>query len=323
MGLMKTMLRIRRFEERLEALHAAGEVPGQHLYIGQEGVATGVCAALEDDDYVTATHRCHGHVIAKGAEMNMCMAELYGRATGYCKGKGGEMHIADMSLGIVGANGIVGAGIPIATGTALAASLRGSKEVSVAFFGEGASAEGAFHESLNLAAVWSLPVIFLCETNGWSELTPMERVTARAAVAQHAEGYGMAGETVDGNDVLAVHAATTEAVGRARAGEGPTLIEAVTYRISDHLLGLDAVVGKAREEDELASWRARDPIEKLRAALLADGASDAAIKALDDAARAEVETAVEFARSSPAPAIAEAFTDVWAEPVIAETRGAV
>ena len=315
--LFTRMLRIRRFEERCRALVAAGEVSAAHLYLGQEAVAAGACAALRDDDYITSTHRCHGHILAKGADLGRCMAEMFGRETGYCRGKGGEMHIADTALGILGANGIVGAGIPIATGAALAARLRGGDQVSVPFFGDGAASGGAFHESLNLAAVWSLPVIFLCETNGWSELTPMNRVTARAAIAQHAEGYGLPGVTVDGNDALAVHAATSEAVARAREGGGPTLIEAVTYRVAEHGVGLDAMVGLAREE-ELAHWRSHDPIEKLRATLLQEGADASTLDAIDERERAAVEAAVAFARESAAPPVESAFTDVWFEqPAIA------
>jgi acetoin:2,6-dichlorophenolindophenol oxidoreductase subunit alpha len=312
--LLRRMVRIRRFEERVRALHAAGSLLGAvHLYIGQEAVAAGVCSGLRDDDFVTSNHRGHGHVVAKGGDLMRCMAELFGRATGYCQGKGGSMHIADMSLGIIGANGIVGAGIPIATGAALSAQLRGTDQVSVCFFGDGAANEGSFHESLNLAAIWSLPVLFVCENNGWGEATRMERVTARGEIAPRADAYGIPGLTVDGNDPFAVHAVASEAVARARAGHGPTLIEAVTGRIYEHSQGVEMILGQTRTDEELAAWRARDPIDGLRVVLEAAGVDPASLDELDAEITAEVEAAVEFAQASPLPEAATAFTDVWAE----------
>jgi pyruvate dehydrogenase E1 component alpha subunit len=241
------------------------------------------------------------------------MAELFGRETGYCRGKGGSMHIADMALGIIGANGVVGAGIPIATGAGLSAKMRGTDQVSVCFFGDGASNEGTFHESLNLAAIWLLPVVYVCENNGWGEVTRMEKVTARAAIAPRAEGYGIPGFTVDGNDPAEVYAAANEAVTRARSGDGPTLIEAVTSRIHEHAEGLDMIVGQTRTDEEVDSWRSRDPISRLRTAVEDAGVDAAEIDSLDTAISAEVEAAVEFALASPAPPPESAFEDLWLE----------
>jgi pyruvate dehydrogenase E1 component alpha subunit len=309
LDLLRRMLRIRRFEERMAVLAAAGEVSG-HLYIGEEAVAAGVCAALRDDDYITSTHRGHGHIIAKGGDLGRCMAELYAKATGYCGGKGGSMHIADMALGIIGANGIVGAGLPIASGAALASRLRGRDVVSVSFFGDGASNHGTFHESLNLASVWSLPVVFVCENNGWAELTRTEALTA-GKIAGRAAGYGIPGVAVDGNDAYAVLATATEAVARARAGEGPTLIEAQTYRVREHneaLLRFSVL----RREGEVDEWLARDPIVLHRRRLIEAGVPEADLDAMDEQVVAEVDAAVEFARSSPGPEPETAFTDVFA-----------
>jgi TPP-dependent pyruvate/acetoin dehydrogenase alpha subunit len=314
LGLMARMLRVRRFEERAKALHAAGQIGSTHSYIGEEAIAAGVCEALRDDDYVTSNHRGHGHIIAKGGELSRCMAELFGRETGYCKGKGGTMHIADLSLGIIGANGIVAAGIPIANGAGLAARLRGTDQVSVAFFGDGAAAAGAFHESLNLAAIWSLPVVFVCENNGWIEFMRFETLSATSEVARQADGYGIPGVRVDGNDAFEVHRVASEAVARARAGAGPTLIEAVTTRIYEHSLGMEAIIGELRSEEELDGWRARDPLSKLRGELIEDGVDAAELDALDEQITQEVDRAVEFSLASPEPPIELAFTDMWCEP---------
>lgn len=320
--IMRRMLRIRRFEERVEALHGSGELLGAvHLYVGQEGVAGAVCAALRDDDFITSNHRGHGHVVGKGGELSRCMAELFARATGYCGGKGGSMHLADMSLGIIGANGIVGAGIPIATGAALSSSMRGTDQVSVCFFGDGAANEGSFHESLNLAAIWSLPVVYVCENNGWGEATRMEVVTARGAIAPRADAYGIPSATVDGNDPLAVHAVASTAIARARAGEGPTLIEAMTQRMHEHSQGTEMILGRMRSDEELEGWRARDPIAFLRSQLERAGADASELEGLDESITAEADAAVEFARSSPHPDPASALTDVWADD--ADAAGAV
>ena len=307
------MMRIRFFEERVTALKATGELPGAvHIYIGEEAVAAGVCAALSVDDYITSTHRGHGHVLAKDGRMDRCMAELFGKRDGYCKGKGGSMHIADPGLGIIGANGIVGAGMPIAVGAALSAAQRGSGQVAVSFFGDGGSTHGTFHESLNLATVWSLPVIFVCENNGVSQLTPTAEVAALGSVAQHGAAYGIPGVAIDGNDVVAVHEATRAAVQRARNGDGPTLIEAITFRIHNHSEGLEAIIGQIRDLDEIERWRERDPLVLHRRTLERSGVTVGVLDELERSIREEVTAAVEFARNSPYPEPSEAYEDVWA-----------
>jgi pyruvate dehydrogenase E1 component alpha subunit len=240
------------------------------------------------------------------------MAELFGRETGYNRGKGGSMHLANMELGILGANGIVGAGTALATGAALSAKLRATEQVSVCLFGDGAANEGTFHESLNLAAVWSLPVIFLCENNRWGELTRMEKVTALGAIVQRADAYGIPGVTVDGNDVFPVHSAMTAAVDRARSGGGPTLIEAMTFRMREHSEGLDMVFGKAATPEEAAQWQARDPIARLRIELESAGVDPAELAAMEEAAAEEMAAALAFAKASPPPAPTTAFEDMWA-----------
>ncbi|MFL5799635.1 MAG: thiamine pyrophosphate-dependent dehydrogenase E1 component subunit alpha [Actinomycetota bacterium] len=309
--LYRTMLLIRRFEERVKLLNRRGRLPGfLHLYIGEEAVATGACAALEPGDWLTSTHRGHGHVLARGADPRRMMAELFGRVDGYARGKGGSMHIADISLGILGANGIVGAGLPLATGAALAERMRGTDRVALCFFGDGASNAGVFHESLNLAAIWSLPVVFCCENNGYTELTPMSELTAGGAVAERASAYAIPGIRVDGNDVEAVLAATEDAVSRARTGGGPTLIEAVTYRLEDHNEGLEKVTGTRREPTEIAGWRERDPLLRARVSLERDLAFDESWFAAIEAEIAEIlDDAVSFAESSPQPQPADAYTD--------------
>ena len=315
LDLMRRMLRIRKFEERSQALAGAGEFPGVvHLYIGQEAVAGGVCHALRDDDYITSTHRGHGHIVAKGGELKRCMAELFGRETGYCGGKGGSMHIADMDLGIIGANGIVGAGIPIATGAALSAQLRGTDQVSVSFFGDGAANEGTLHESLNLAALWSLPVVYVCENNGYSELTRTEVVTA-GEIARRGEAFGIPGQQIDGNDAFAVAAAAGDAVTRARAGGGPTLIEAMTYRIRNHAEGLELAFPDSQPEDEIESWRARCPIKRHREALSTAGVDVGQLDEIEADIDTEIDAAIEFARASDPPDPAAALQDVWKEAV--------
>jgi pyruvate dehydrogenase E1 component alpha subunit len=312
LDLLRRMLRIRRFEEKVATLKAAAELPGfVHLYIGEEAVASGVCSALERPDYITSTHRGHGHIVAKGGDLGRCMAELYGRIDGYCRGKGGSMHIADIEAGIIGANGIVGAGIPLATGAALATQMSGTRQVSVAFFGDGASNQGTFHEGLNLAAIWSLPVIFVCENNGYTELTPMRELTALGAVHQRAEAYGIPHVQIDGNDVMAVRDAAVSAVARARAGDGPSLIEAITYRIHNHSEGLEAIVGQTRSLEEVQEWGGRDPIARHLDRLEQAGLPAADLQRIDDEIRSDVERAVEFARRSPEPEPADAYTDRW------------
>jgi TPP-dependent pyruvate/acetoin dehydrogenase alpha subunit len=304
-----TMVRIRQFEQRAIELFMAGELPGfLHSCLGQEAVPAGVCAALREDDYITSTHRGHGHVIAKGLSFDRMMAELYGRTTGYCKGKGGSMHIADFSQGVLGANGIVGAGIPIATGAALSAQMRRSGQVVVAFFGDGATSQGAFHEAANLAAVWNLPVVYVCENNLYAVSTPVSRQMRVNSVAQRAAAYGFPGVTVDGNDPLAVYEAARAAVERARSGGGPTLLECRTYRWMGHYIGDPATY---RPAEEVAWWKERDPLALFERKLIeTDICSQEEIQRVHELVRAELEAAIEFARQSPAPAPEDALTDL-------------
>lgn len=263
------MLLIRRFEEKVDHLFAAGELRGtSHLSAGQEAVAVGVCAALQPDDYLTSTHRGHGHFLARGADPYRLMAELFGKEPGYSQGRGGTQHVADFSRNFLGMNGITGGMIPIATGAAFSARYRGSAQLAVAFFGDGASNQGAFHESLNMAAIWQLPVIYLCENNGYAMSSPARRMISVPDIAARAAGYGIPGVVVDGNDVLAVREVTAAAAERARAGGGPTLIEAKTYRILGHSRG-DLRVYRTREEE--AEWARRDPIIRFRDHLFAAG----------------------------------------------------
>ncbi len=309
--MLELMLKIRHFELRVKDLFAAGEIPGfVHLYLGQEAVAAGVCATLNKDDYITSTHRGHGHIIAKGADVKYMMAELYGKATGYNKGKGGSQHIAWPGLGILGANGIVSGGIPIATGAAMSAKLRKSGQVAVAFFGDGASNEGAFHESLNLAAVFDLPVVYVCENNLYGVGTRQTRVRKVENVADRAAAYGMPGQTVDGNDVLAVYRAAREAVDRARAGAGPTLIECQTYRWRTHFEGEPDTY---RPPEEVEAWMRREPIAPYRQYLIEQGIlSTREAEEIEQHVIVQVNDAVEFARNSPFPAPETALEDLWA-----------
>ena len=309
--MFERMLKIRLFEDRVKDLFAAGELPGfVHLYLGQEAVATGACVALNDDDYITSTHRGHGHIIAKGGEMKYMMAELYGKATGYNKGKGGSMHIAWPELGILGANGIVSGGIPIATGAAMSSKLRKSGQVTVCFFGDGASNEGTFHESLNIAAAFKLPVIYVCENNLYGVGTYQPGVRNIEDIADRAIGYGMPGVIVDGNDVLAVFEAVSAAVDRARAGEGPSLIEAKTYRWRTHFEGEPDTY---RPPEEVESWLKREPIAPYRQLLSEQGGfSEDEIVGLEQNVANELDEAVEFARESPLPEPETALEGLWA-----------
>ena len=313
LGMLRQMVLIRRFDELAMELRLAGRIYGVvHPYVGQEAVAVGVCANLTPNDRLTSTHRGHGHCIAKGADVRRMMAELFGRRDGYCKGKGGSMHIADFDVGMLGANGIVGAGFPIAAGAALAAQFDGQGAVAVGFFGDGATGAGAFHESLNVASLWKLPVIYVCENNGFAVDTPATDSIANLDVSTFAHAYGIPGATVDGNDVLAVEEAARIAINRARAGEGPTLLEAKTWRRHMHALR-DAPPPERRPEELRDYWGARDPIERFEARLREQGI-------LDDARAAEIradverelERAVDFAESSPFPAPEEALDDVFA-----------
>jgi acetoin:2,6-dichlorophenolindophenol oxidoreductase subunit alpha len=295
---LATMWRIRRFEEAVDDLFARGLMHGtMHLSIGQEASATGVCLALRERDAITSTHRGHGHCIAQGADLTRMMAELLAKENGYCRGRGGSMHIADVATGNLGANGIVGGGIPIATGAALAYRIRGEDRVVASFFGDGATNEGAFHEGLNLAAIWQLPVVFVCENNKYGMSFSTELSMAVERVADRAAAYGMPGVTVDGNDLDAVHAAAVAAVARARAGEGPTLIEAVTYRWKGHSKS-DKNLYRTREE--IAEWRERDPIAAREARVLAGGVlAEAEIAAVREEATAQVKAAVREASAGP------------------------
>ena len=306
-----TMLRIRTFEERVSREFAAGNIPGfVHLYIGEEATATGACAALRPDDYITSTHRGHGHLIAKGGRTDRMMAELFGKATGYCKGKGGSMHIADTDLGILGANGIVGAGITIAGGAALSARRRGTDQVVVCFMGDGASNRGTFHEGINLAAVWQLPVIYVIENNLYAEKTRIADTYRLPDLSARAGAFGIPDVTVDGNDVVAVYEAVSEAVARARQGNGPTLLECKTYRQHGHFEG-DPQTYKPPEEAE--AWQKRDPIVNFRRELLRTGVlTEEAVAEIDREVAAEIDAAVAFAVESPAPAPEETLEDVFA-----------
>ena len=310
--LYTTMRRIRAFEERTGELFGEGLIKGTaHLYIGQEAVAAGVCANLRDDDYVASTHRGHGHCIAKGAKIERMMAELMGRDTGTSRGLGGSMHIADMDLNIFGANGIVGASLPIATGAALAAKMRGEGQVAVPFFGDGAVNQGVFHEALNLAAVWALPVVFVCENNAYALTTRSDATTAGEGIARRAAAYGIPGITVDGNDAVEVYLVVRDAVARARAGEGPTLIEAMTYRWGGHSLRTE--LPEVRPKAERRAWIARDPIKQLEKRLLeGGGVAKKRVGEIGAAATSELDAAVEFAQKSPEPSAETMFGAVGA-----------
>jgi pyruvate dehydrogenase E1 component alpha subunit len=307
--LYRTMVLIRRFEERCEALYAAGEIYGSlHLCIGQEATVTGACAVLRPDDLMTCTYRGHGAALAKGVPARACMAELFGRQTGCCAGRGGSMHFADVSVGHLGAKSIVAAGTPIAVGAALASRLEGSDRVVLTFFGEGATNQGVFHEALNLAAVWAAPCIFFCENNQYAEMTAFAD-TARVPVAQRGASHDIPGVIVDGNDVEAVYRVTADAVARARRGGGPTLIDAQTYRFSGHMYGDP---GAYRPPGEMDVWRQRDPLALARHRLLSHGVLESEISALEAAAEAVVDDAVAFARESSDPMPQEVTAGIYA-----------
>jgi len=306
----RKMLEIRHFEEKVYDLYGQNLVPGTiHLYAGQEAVAVGVCANLRRDDYITSTHRGHGHCIAKGGRLNQVMAEILGKKTGYCGGKGGSMHIADFSIGMLGATAVVGAGIPIAAGAGLSIRLRKTDQVVACFFGEGASNQGTFHEGINMAAIWSLPVLFVCENNLYAMGTRQSRVMAIENVADRAAAYGIPGVVVDGNDVMAVYEAAREAVDRARSGKGPTLMECKTYRHKGHSRFDPATY---RPKGEVEEWLKRDPVKRFRVRLLEMKAltEDEADK-IEQEVVAAVEDAVKFALESPYPAPKEALEDVY------------
>jgi TPP-dependent pyruvate/acetoin dehydrogenase alpha subunit len=312
--MLRSMILIREFDERAIALRVAGKIYGAvHPYVGQEAVAVGVCSQLAVTDRVTSTHRGHGHCIAKGADIRRMMAELFGRVDGYCKGKGGSMHIADFAVGMLGANGIVGGGLPIACGAALAAQLEGRGAVTVCFFGDGAVAEGEFHEALNIASTWKLPIVFACENNQYAANNAVGVQHPRVDIAAHAAPYAMPGVAVDGNDVLAVHAATGEAVARARRGDGPTLLECQTYRW--HFHAMRAVKPpETRPAEEIAAWKARDPIARLEQHMIGQGLlTPAEIASLRTRVDADLDDAVAFADASPFPDPKDLLADMFAE----------
>ena len=306
------MYRIRQCEDQLNKAFAKNIFPGYiHSYLGQEACAVGVCSALRKDDYIVSTHRGRGHYLAKGMALKPMMAEMFGRATGICGGRGGEMHAADPALGILGGNGIVGGGIPYAAGAAYSAVLDGSDRVSVVFFGDGASNEGSFHEAMNLAAAWNLPLLFVCENNLYAEMTPFNQTVKEVDIAKRAVGYGIPGEAVDGNDVLAVREAALKAVARARAGQGPTLLELKTYRHGGHFQG-DPCKYRTREEE--VDWKLRDPIRLFREALLKDGSfGEPEIEALESTITSEIAEAIEYAIASPDPVPSDALDYVYAD----------
>ena len=312
------MKRIRDFELSAKALFAGGRIPGfVHLYIGEEAVATGACACLRESDYITSTHRGHGHIVAKGGEPKYMMAELYGKETGYCKGKGGSMHIADAAKGILGANGIVGAGHNIAVGAGLSIMVRKTDQVCVCFFGDASTNQGTFHEALNLASIWKLPIIFVCENNGYGISMSQQRHMLISDIAIRANSYGIPGVVVDGNDVLAVFDAVTKATSEARAGNGPTLIECKTYRQCGHFEG-DA--GKYRKDGELASWLEKDPIPRFAAYLKENKLFTAQeLEEFDKQVADEIAEAIAFAEESPYLPIEKVIEDVYTD-IVEEVR---
>lgn len=310
LDMYRTMLTIRRFEERCNYLFMQGRIPSTlHLYIGQEAVATGVCAHLSPEDYLLSTHRPHGHAIAKGVAPRAIMAELFAKSTGCCRAKGGSMHVGDVNVGMFPAIAIVGANIPIAAGVALAARRLGTDRVAVCFFGDGAANEGAFHEGLNMAAIWDLPVVYVCENNLYAASTPVSVALKIQDIADRAAAYGMPGVVVDGNDVVAVYEAAGEAIARARRGEGPTLIECKTYRLCGHSRS-DPRTYRSKEEE--AIWDAKDPIPNLGERLKAMGlATDETLASVEKEVVALVDEAVAFAEESPLPEPSDALRDVF------------
>ena len=313
----RRMFRIRRFEEEGTRLYTAGRIPGAyHASIGQEATIVGACMALRSDDAMTGTHRSHGHPIGKGADLKALMAELMGKQTGICKGRGGSMHLADNSVGIIGESAIVGGGIPLATGVGLSAKVRGTDHVCLCFFGDGAVNQGTFHESLNMGSLWKLPVIYLCENNGYAITTSLISSHGQPDIAKRAESYGMVGVAVDGQDVDAVYEVTQEAVVRARSGRGPTLIEAKTYRFDEHQVGLIVPGQPYRSTEEVAKYKAiQDPIVLFRQQLLINGFDDAEIEAWENEASAAVSEAIRFAEESPYPDPSTLYDYLYSNPL--------
>ena len=309
---LRRMYLIRRFEEKAEECYMRGLIHGtMHLSIGQEASAVGACMSLTDDDKITSTHRGHGHCVAKGAEVSRMFAEFFGKETGYCRGRGGSMHIADVEKGNLGANGIVGGGIPIAVGAALAAKRLGTKAVTVCFFGDGANNEGAFHEALNIASVWKLPVVFVCENNKYGMSTSTERSTAVKQIATRAIAYDMPGESVDGNDFSSVAQAVDHAVKRARNGDGPSLIENITYRWRGHSR---SDRNRYRTKEEIAAWQEKDPIERMRLMLTEHGILDQdKIATIENEVEHTIEAAITFAMEGPDPLPGDATNYVYTD----------
>jgi len=314
LNLYQTMVTVRQFETMTGELFAEGKIPGFiHLSIGQEGSSVGVCSALRSDDYLTTTHRGHGHMIAKGADLNKMVAELFGKKTGYCKGKGGSMHIADFSIGFLGANGVVAGGLPIITGAGLSIKMRKTDQVAVCFFGDGASNRGPVHEAMNMASIWKLPVIFCVENNQFASTTRTSYACSVEDIATRAAGYNMPGVSVDANDILAVRKATTKAVARARKGEGPTLLENKTYRIRGHFEGDPQ---KYRNDEEIASWKDKlDPINRFAKVLNQKKIlNKKKMQQIWDEVAAKLQAAVAFAEKSPFPEPEEALDDLFVNP---------
>lgn len=309
--LLRVMLAIRHFELKVAEVFAQGKIPGfVHLYIGQEAVAAGACATLRKDDYIVSNHRGHGHCLAKGGDLKKMMAEIFGKAEGYCKGKGGSMHIADLDIGILGANGIVGGGIAIAPGAGLSAKLRKTDQVTVCFFGDGASNEGTFHEGLNLASAWRLPVIFVCENNLYGISVSQSAHQNIRDISVRAQAYGIPGVSIDGNDVITVYETVSQAVARAREGQGPTLIECKTYRMRGHFEG-DPMIYRSKEEME--EWAKKDPIERFKDKLLNNkGITKSEIEGLEEEIKASVVEAVHYAEQCPQPAPEKLMEDIFA-----------
>ena len=317
--MLGALWRIRVFEGQVQRLAAAGEVPGfPHLSTGQEAVAVGVCAHLTPQDTLFTSHRGHGHVLAKGADTEATFAEILGRENGVCRGRGGSMHLVDAANGVLGATGVVGGNLPLAAGAAWAAQARGEKNISVVFFGDGATGAGVFHETLNLAALWKLPLLFVCENNGYAEFTSREEHSNVKHVSGFATPYGMTAKTVDGNDVRVVHAAAAEAIAQLRRGEGPYLLECMTYRMAGHFVG-DAQ--HYRSKEELAAMREKDPIERLKRYLLEQGVEQSRLDAIGERAKEEVQKAVERARAAPQPAVATVADYVYSAPSLTSIRG--
>ena len=306
-----TMVKIRKFEETVEKYFLDGQIPGfVHLYIGEEAIATGVCASLKNDDYIQSTHRGHGHTIAKGADVNRAMAEIFGKKTGFCRGKGGSMHIADFSVGMLGANGVVGGGFNIATGAALAIKKQKRDNVSVVFFGDGASNRGTFHEALNMASVWKLPIIFVCENNEWASTTPYRTTTSVEDISKRAAGYSMESKIVDGNDVFDVYEGFKEALAHVKAGNGPFFLEAKTYRIKGHFVG-DPELYRTKEEVQKV-YDENNPITRFENKVLKENLlSGTELKEISSKAETEIKEALKFAQDSEFPEPSEMYDDLY------------